>query len=232
MYRLWLWELGKSGAINSPLRLDHQARDVFAMEFAPDGSTLVIADGVYQRKPSDPGRPGRIWIWDLLSSDVADSKRVLDVESENDRGVWRLAIGPSGRWLVPARFTGKTRLRDLRAGEFLDLQRHNGVQTIEISPNGKWLAAGNRHGDVLLWDLESPEPAASGRVLSGHSGAVWSLAFSANSDWLFSDSSDGTVCRWPLRMDVLSERARDIIGPSLDVELVLQQLSIAGPTAE
>jgi WD40 repeat protein len=55
------------------------------------------------------------------------------------------------------------------------------------------LASGSADGNIYLWEL----PAGSiQHILSGHNGAIRSLAFTPDGGILFSGSSDGTVRMW------------------------------------
>jgi WD40 repeat protein len=48
-----------------------------------------------------------------------------------------------------------------------------------------------------LWDVSTPAaPRPIGQPLSGHTAAVWSVAFSPNGQFLASVSGDNTVILW------------------------------------
>ena len=79
----------------------------------------------------------------------------------------------------------------------IDISGFGQIKTLALSPSGKWLAAGGLH-TVLLWDLTSDDIEGSRRVLWGHDGVVWALAFGPNDQWLVSGAEDGKAFVWPL----------------------------------
>ncbi|MBD0336765.1 MAG: DnaJ domain-containing protein [Cyanobacteria bacterium Co-bin13] len=66
---------------------------------------------------------------------------------------------------------------------------------IALSPNLKLMAAGSDSGAVYLWNYKTRQ---SFHTLEGHTGAIQSLLFSQDSQFLFSSSADGTIKLWHL----------------------------------
>ncbi len=74
--------------------------------------------------------------------------------------------------------------------------RHERVNVIEFSPDGRTLASGSEAATIKLWDVQSKRER---QTLTGHDGAVHSLAFSADSYWLASGGDDRTVRIWNVK---------------------------------
>ena len=63
-----------------------------------------------------------------------------------------------------------------------------------MSPNGQFIAAGSRHnGVVQIWDVAT---GALVERLRGHSGSVYSVAFTPDGNGLVSGSWDKTLKLW------------------------------------
>ncbi len=62
-----------------------------------------------------------------------------------------------------------------------------------ISPDGKKLVAGTNDWKILLWNVETGELL---RQLSGHTMAVYSVAWSPNNSYVVSASGDGSARVW------------------------------------
>lgn len=68
------------------------------------------------------------------------------------------------------------------------------ILSIAVSPDRRYLAAtSDRSKEITLWDMNS---GTSPRQLAGHAGMVRTLAFSQNSERLYSGSFDGTIREW------------------------------------
>jgi WD40 repeat protein len=67
-----------------------------------------------------------------------------------------------------------------------------------FDPTGRWAAVSDwTHGGPVLFPLDDRYP----RVMHGHTGKVWRVAFSPDSRWATSCSHDGTIRIWPLSSD-------------------------------
>jgi WD40 repeat protein len=70
---------------------------------------------------------------------------------------------------------------------------------VAFSPDGQYLAAAGLNGKVYIWESQALTPDAKPlHTLTGHEDAIYQLAFSPDSQRLFSASRDHTVRRWHL----------------------------------
>ena len=67
-----------------------------------------------------------------------------------------------------------------------------------ISPDSKWLATASFDRTARLWSLSAKDPSLNPRILSGHEGYVYAVAFSHDNHWLVTTSDDKTVRLWDL----------------------------------
>ncbi len=65
---------------------------------------------------------------------------------------------------------------------------------LAVSGDERWVAAGDVTGSIHLWDLQDLNTAP--RLLSGHEGPVFALAFGADDRTLYSAGADGTLRAW------------------------------------
>jgi WD40 repeat protein/uncharacterized caspase-like protein len=119
------------------------------------------------------------------------------------------------------------------------------VNAVAVSPDASTLAAGMANAKLALFDLfsDSNQP----RTLSGHSGEVFSLAFSADGRWLASGGSDQSVRMWDSKtgsqtrvlaggtgeingLDFSSD-SRSLVSASGDGSMIVWQVETGAPSA-
>jgi WD40 repeat protein len=109
-----------------------------------------------------------------------------------------LAFSTDGQWL--AADSGRSiRAWNLRSLESRELVGHTDLIRRLVFCSGTLLTSAGADGTVRLWDLQS----GGERIVHRHGSYVNGLAFSKDSGWLASASSDATVWTWPLDTSVL-----------------------------
>jgi WD40 repeat protein len=146
------------------------------VEFMPDGRHVVVQDLTGLR------------LWNVESGSIVALERSM-------YGHPKMAQSPDGAMIAVGVEDRSVRLWDVKTGrERRTLRGHRDlVNSIAFSPDGKRLATGSYDKSVRVWDVQTGD----GRVLSGHVGPVWTVAW-IGPDQIASGSSDGTVRLWTL----------------------------------
>lgn len=131
--------------------------------------------------------------------DLSTKRVVSDVLVE---AAFNTALSPDGKRLAVVGESGESAVFDLKTGS--EAFRLSGARSwgVSWSADGRYIAAG-RHGDVGVWQ------AATGKLrhtLIGHSGFIWSVAWSPDSSRLVTGGSDGVAKVW----DVRAKAAREL----------------------
>jgi WD40 repeat protein len=159
---------------------------VWCVTFSPD--SRLLASG------SERNNSGEVRLWEVSTG------RQLHCFSGHRGLVVGLAFHPGRPWLVSASNDGSVRLWDLDAGKCLGLlhQFDQPVHGIDFRPDGRWLAVACHDHHIALWDVGKwpALPAAPDRLLTGHTGAARSVAFSADGHTLASGSEQGVIILW------------------------------------
>ncbi len=204
-----LWDL--TGTEIATLR--GHSGGVRCVVFSPDGQTLVSGS---------TDETIRLW-------DVASRRLIRAPLQGHSGEVRCVAFSPDGKTLVSGGDDATIRLWDARTGrEKQVLTGHKKeVTSLAFSPDGRTLASASADKTVQLWNipidpgweykeredapkypppvirkLDEPKPPPGfviRDVLTGHEGAVRSLAFSPDSDKLASAAADQTIRLWDVR---------------------------------
>ncbi|MEU4800887.1 WD40 repeat domain-containing protein [Actinosynnema sp. NPDC023587] len=177
-----LWSLPKTVLIG------HSGRTVGPV-FTPDGRRMVTGS-----------RDRTIRVWDL--ADPHEPHSAASARTDDDAGVWGLAISPDGRTLASVSDKA-VRLWDLSdpgrvrpLGGPLELRTRYSAP-VAFSPDGRVLVTGSNDDSVQLWDLtDRDRPRPLGGPLVGHSGYVHFAVFTPDGKSLITGSADQTVRLW------------------------------------
>jgi len=208
-----LWDVEARQPLGDPLA-EHPEK-VLALAFSPDGKTLAFAD-VSDPQGAIVNVPGRLGIllWDVGARQLLDPSLVTS-------GTTGLAFSPDGKTLASANSDGSISLWDWVMGQptgflpwsvpgLLPWQQPAPplMRSLAFSPDGTLIASGNADGSILLWDAISGQRLGQ---LTGHRGVVTHLAFSSNSDRLFSLDQNTTQLSWTMNPSDWQHRACDIV---------------------
>ncbi|HET8911379.1 MAG TPA: NB-ARC domain-containing protein [Ktedonobacteraceae bacterium] len=174
-----IWDT-RTGALLQTL-LGHTG-PLFALAWNPDGSLLASA-----------GLDGAIRLWKYP---FEQPEKLVQKLVGHTNWVIGLAFSPDGTQLASGSWDATVRLWNI---ESLHLQQTligdtERLRAVAWSPDGRLVASCGFDHTIWLWDVGRSYQTG----LHGHSGGVYSLAFTPNSRSLLSGSEDGTLRMWNL----------------------------------
>jgi hypothetical protein len=163
---------------------------VTALAFSADGRLLVSGS---------KGAESAIHVWNVSEKKVVNR---LTYETQYAEMVVAIAISADGGWVASVGLSRKVRVWNMKMNSSSPDQEFEPSATslaVAFHPDGKTLAVGTFDGQVVLYELAGGK---IGRTLTGHTGKVTSIGYSADGATLVSASLDGTVIRWAMETGV------------------------------
>lgn len=211
---LWVWNLAQPDRART---IDFFQAPTNALAFSPDSNTLAaggldgitrlwdVASGERLRDLGDTLGPvnqllfrsdgallvtkaygiNALWLWDITTGEV------LDHITTSGQQRWQtVSVSPDGAWIGTSTGDQMATLRDVSSGSQKPISTGQRVASLAFSPDGTLVAAGSVDGLINFWDVPpgtmTDPPAAT---LTGHTGPVTHLTFSADGNTLVSMSS-------------------------------------------
>ncbi|MFB0833009.1 nSTAND1 domain-containing NTPase [Arthrobacter halodurans] len=169
-----LWDADTARPAGEPLTAHKNW--VLGVAFSPDGRRLVSASADYT-----------LVLWDTL-----ERRPIGEPLTGHGQEVFSAVFSPDGRRIVSGMGDGTVRLWDAEAA--VPIEHGAWVFGIGTSADGRLIASGGGDGSVRLWDAATGR--AAGGALTGHDGAVNSVAFAPDGRLIASGGGDGTVRLW------------------------------------
>jgi len=145
------------------------------------------------------GRANQIFVYSLGGAGALSARLIDPALREGgvaDRDyIQALAFSPDGTLLASGGYRAIRLWRKRPAPADATVETGAVAGVLAASPDGKLLATAAPDNGIVLWDLAT---GTKSQTLTGHTGPVLSLAFSADSAQLVSGSADKTLRLWTL----------------------------------
>ncbi|NER94927.1 MAG: hypothetical protein F6J86_13990 [Symploca sp. SIO1B1] len=175
---------------------------VWGVSFSPDGQTVVTAGD-----DSTLGNPiSTVRLWNL------SGEQLTEFEAHQGR-INNVSFSPDGQLIATVSQEGTAKLWNLSGEElYANFQGTQGaIQSVSFGPDGRYLATAVTNGTVKLWDISKfsnnqlkpwirrfgkQQPIAQIGEFKGHKGAIQSVSFSPDGQYLTTAGNDGTIRIW------------------------------------
>ncbi len=187
-------------AVSGDLLLELETQGEFAVDWAPDGRTLLTG-----------GEGGRVRIWDAQSGEIINDmtghlKKDFEIlEGTSDR-VITARFSPDGRYAATFSVGGLVHVWNISTGELVktfthppelitDQMAYPGQNKIGLSwsPDGSRIATAWYDSLGRIWDVETGEML---RILAGHTSNMIGIDWSPNGIYLLTQGMDTSARLW------------------------------------
>lgn len=174
--RIWLWD-ARTLAVTAELTKDLVGR-ISVLEFTPDNSTLVAADG---QVPIT----GIVHLWDVKTATLTSSW------TAHKDAIFGLKISHDGQSVATSGADKLAKLWELGSGE--EIARYEGhtgqVLAVAFNKDDSMIATGSADREIKIWDIKTKEK----KINLKHGAGVTALAWTPDGKSLVGVSEDGTV---------------------------------------
>jgi WD40 repeat protein len=192
LIKLWI-DQGAKGEVKSASTmitwqpLPPGIHPIYSVAVTPDGqyAAAARANQIFLYHVPSKRELGRLTDPSLIEKGIYKQPGVADLDL-----IQSLAFSPDGQWLASGGFRTVKLWRKPAGGKKLDLAALEGpARSIAVSADGKLAAIGEETGKVKVFDLTNGQIV---KTLTGHTGPVTGVAFSADATKLVSASTDKT----------------------------------------
>jgi WD40 repeat protein len=166
----------------------------------------------------------RHWEWGRLKFLSERATQSVNADSRIEQIAWT----PDGQWLLVGTADEKVRIWNAETKEFQaeSLPLDGSARALAVAPRDGFVAtASDDSGTIKIWQLGSERlqggtvPKEPARTLVGHEGAVVSLRFSKDGQFLLSTSTDSTARLWDMKSGEQRERFGGHLGTIWDAAI-------------
>lgn len=189
--------------------LQGHTSDINSIAFSPDGTMLASGSGYRD------GIDYSVRLWDANTGEQRAEFSNLVYKTNYSSPIRSVVFSPDGQTIASSDNYHDIQLWDVDTRKHkstLEVLTHNSsflrsrIGQLAFSPDGKTLACGitgdrsSPYGaieqtNIVTWDLDRGEPK---NILTGHTGLITFLSYSADGTTLVSGSADGTVLLWDM----------------------------------
>jgi WD40 repeat protein len=191
-----------------PISLPADGSDICSAIISPDSNSLLATDCEHS-----------IWIWNLASAEIEDSRRVLRVAGKE---VCLVEVSPDSHLVTATDCKHSVWSWNLDWEEEVSPNHIQisdvAIRSLSFESSSRWLIVNQGDDDMRLIDLYSSDYNLASHSLSGWNASSFESveAFSANDRWVVTlDSHSDTVYLWDLESSTTSQ-----IDPFLELSVI------------